>query len=465
MGRREMKYPACSVFIILLTLTTVFTICKIQHVAASGTIHILADGTISPPGAPITTQDKITYTLTANVVDSISVERSNVLINGAGHTVTGDGSGNGFSIISANNVTIENTNIRNFTYGIYAETATSTIIRTNNITANTYDGIGLFYCSATTVSENKIANNEYDGIEIYNSSDNNVKENYIATNAWFGMGIYEYSTGNVTRNKIVDNYNGIELSYSSDIKIFHNDFINHTQHASTQFSLAVWDNGYPSGGNYWSDYAGTDVYSGPDQNQPGSDGIGDTPYNCSENNQDRYPLMQVFTNIAVQGVLPSKTIVGQGYNVTIEVRGENQGWEPKITSITFYVDTTVLATYTNLEMTGRNQTILNATWQTATYTKGNYTVRVVADTVPGETDITDNNYTWIVHVGVPGDVSGSTQGVYDGTVNMRDIQYMILLFNAKPGSAKWNPNADVNNDLVVNMRDINIAIMNFNKHE
>jgi hypothetical protein len=116
-------------------------------------------------------------------------------------------------------------------------------------------------------------------------------------------------------------------------------------------------------------------------------------------------------------------------------------------------------------MTGRNQTILNAIWQTATYTKGNYTTRIVADTVSGETDITDNNCTWMIHVGVPGDVSGSTQGVYDGIVNMRDIQYMILLFNAKPGSTNWNPNADVNNDLVVNMRDINIAIMNFNKHE
>ena len=387
------------------------------------------------------------------------------MINGAGYAVIGDGSGNGFTLISVNNVTIENTNIQNFTYGIYAETATSVIIRDNNITSNSYDGIGLFYCFATTVLTNRMTGNDYDGIEIYNCSENNIKENYIATNAWFGIGIYEYSTGNVTRNKIVDNYNGIELSYSSNIKIFHNDFINHTQHASTQFSLAVWDNGYPSGGNYWSDYAGTDVYSGPNQNQPGSDGIGDTPYNCSENNQDRYPLMQVFTNIAVQRVLPSKSIVGQGYNVTIEVRVENQGWEPKTTSITFHVNATVIATCTNLAMTGRNQTILNAIWQTATYTKGNYTTRIVADTVSGETDITDNNCTWMIHVGVPGDVSGSTQGVYDGIVNMRDIQYMILLFNAKPGSTNWNPNADVNNDLVVNMRDINIAIMNFNKHE
>jgi hypothetical protein len=68
-------------------------------------------------------------------------------------------------------------------------------------------------------------------------------------------------------------------------------------------------------------------------------------------------------------------------------------------------------------------------------------------------------------VGIPGDVSGPTVGVYDKTVNMRDIQYMILLFNAKPGSTNWNPNADVNNDGVVNMRDIQIAIINFNLRE
>jgi hypothetical protein len=45
-----------------------------------------------------------------------------------------------------------------------------------------------------------------------------------------------------------------------------------------------WDNGYPSGGNYWSDYTGTDNYSGPSQNIPGSDGIGDVNYTIDANN-------------------------------------------------------------------------------------------------------------------------------------------------------------------------------------
>jgi hypothetical protein len=48
---------------------------------------------------------------------------------------------------------------------------------------------------------------------------------------------------------------------------------------------------------------------------------------------------------------------------------------------------------------------------------------------------------------------------------MKDIAYLVMLFNTKPTSPNWNPNADVDNNGVVNMRDIAIAILNFNLHE
>ena len=54
-----------------------------------------------------------------------------------------------------------------------------------------------------------------------------------------------------------------------------------------------FDNGYPSGGNYWSDYSCNDVYYGPNQDIPGSDGIGDTQYIISgDGNTDNYPLIE-----------------------------------------------------------------------------------------------------------------------------------------------------------------------------
>lgn len=57
--------------------------------------------------------------------------------------------------------------------------------------------------------------------------------------------------------------------------------------------IDIWDNGYPSGGNYYSDYTGEDLYNGPNQDIPGPDGIGDTPYDISkEATYDYYPLME-----------------------------------------------------------------------------------------------------------------------------------------------------------------------------
>ena len=79
--------------------------------------------------------------------------------------------------------------------------------------------------------------------------------------------------------------------------IFSNNFIN-----STGYYQAIgwrrgnyWDNGYPAGGNYWSNYNGTDFHSGLYQNETGSDGIGDEEFLAFPLHDyevlDGYPLM------------------------------------------------------------------------------------------------------------------------------------------------------------------------------
>lgn len=60
-----------------------------------------------------------------------------------------------------------------------------------------------------------------------------------------------------------------------------------------------WDNGYPNGGNYWSDYTGDDWFWGVNQDEIGCDEIGDIPYPVALYNQDNYPLMKPWNIISV----------------------------------------------------------------------------------------------------------------------------------------------------------------------
>ena len=87
------------------------------------------------------------------------------------------------------------------------------------------------------------------------------------------------------------NGQGVNLFDASRSKFYHSNFVNNTVQVNHGFgSNCAWDDGYPSGGNYWSDYWGADEKSGPYQNETGSDGISDEPYNAG----DRHPLMSFY---------------------------------------------------------------------------------------------------------------------------------------------------------------------------
>jgi parallel beta-helix repeat protein len=61
--------------------------------------------------------------------------------------------------------------------------------------------------------------------------------------------------------------------------VFHNNLINNTRQAlPAPRAPNYWNSSYPSGGNYWSNYNGTDFLSGPYRNETISDGIGDQAF-------------------------------------------------------------------------------------------------------------------------------------------------------------------------------------------
>jgi len=98
--------------------------------------------------------------------------------------------------------------------------------------------------------------------------------------------------------------------------VYHNNFIENYRYHQARVDKSHnvhWDDSYPSGGNYWSDYAGVDVKSGPYQNETGGDGIGDTPYIIDVNNQDNYPLM--YTGPYYQLTVTSSPITGIQFTI------------------------------------------------------------------------------------------------------------------------------------------------------
>ena len=173
---------------------------------------------------------------------------------------------------------------------------------------------------------NNVIKNDYLGVYLRESSSNYIYGNLLESRIGMVLGRFAEGSNNnlIWNNTFKNNMYGLWLIFANDNKIFHNNFIDNYQHVRLSvFNLNnLWDDGYPSGGNYWSDYSGVDCYSGPYQNITGSDGIGDTPYVINENNVDRYPLMGPFGGLTFRGrnvaAYPSSDVCLIFENVTSE---------------------------------------------------------------------------------------------------------------------------------------------------
>ncbi len=279
-----MKLKKC-LMLVLITLT-LFSLIVIPAAKSESPhfIVIYGDGSVSDNGA-IQKSGNI-YSLTGDLANSsIIVLCNNIILDGKGYTLQGPK--DWVSGLCAINLTCTNTTVQNFNIlgfwevGVLGNYNGNTIY--HNYITKTDRAISI-YASDYNVTENYLANNDR-AIRIVGS---NVKisGNSIINNA---NGL---SFANSTANVIVANEfesNGIAISTDyGGFGIYHNNFINQTIRVDyggwsamvlttgldANVTIPPWDDGYPSGGNYWSDY-----YSRyPNASEIDNSGIVDTAY-------------------------------------------------------------------------------------------------------------------------------------------------------------------------------------------
>lgn len=159
-------------------------------------------------------------------------------------------------------------------------------------------GYEIVFSSDITVNNTNSSFNWIGGIVVktFNSTVSNCT---MCNNSAVGFYLVYFSHNNTIRsNALINNENGMIIFDSVDNRIFHNSFINNSIQAQDDTDANYWNFTYPIGGNYWSDYNGTDTMHGAGQDQTGADGIGDTPYNNTYGQgiqggsaEDYYPLM------------------------------------------------------------------------------------------------------------------------------------------------------------------------------
>jgi parallel beta-helix repeat protein len=179
---------------------------------------------------------------------------------------------------------------------ISIEHSNNNVIKDNILNPSWYFGISLFNSHNNNIRENTIIDGY--GVEFLYSDKNKFFENTIMNSR--GMEILHSSNNSIISNNIMKcSRKGIKIKYNStDNLIYHNNFVSNSQNAYDE-EVNIWNDSYPSGGNFWDDYNGTDE---------DGDGIGDTPYMIpGGENQDYYPLMKPYDNDTIPPITTIST--------------------------------------------------------------------------------------------------------------------------------------------------------------
>ena len=286
------KNKGVSLFCVLICLVSLSAFTSIVKAQSAGAIYINADGSVS--GTSMIQQDGNIYRLKGSIFDSpITVLCNNIILDGEGFALQGPG---GYPTPAAINLTCTNVVVQNFIVegwevGILGANSNN-VIASNNVTDNERD-IAV-YANGYKITGNYMSDADY-AVRIIGNN-NIILQNVIMNHA-VAFWITDSSNNIITDNNITSTNPSVFDTDFVGLQVYHNNFININPNMDivvpdTNASKAIlphWDNGYPSGGNYWSDY--TNKY--PNATEIDNSGIGNTAYLISTNPNvlDRYPLL------------------------------------------------------------------------------------------------------------------------------------------------------------------------------
>ena len=287
---------------VLICLASLTVVSRVKSQSVS-TIFINTDGSISGTDAIVHSGNH--YELTGNLYNSsIVVLCNNIVLDGGGFTLQGP---NGWPTPAGINLTCMGVTVQNFVIK-YWEVGILGVYDGNTISNDSVIGNerGLaIYANGYEVVGNYIAHCDY-CIRVTGTNDTFTRNTIDSWGfAGFAFWITDSSEILITENSITYQSPLVFETDYGGFQVYHNNFYNMGNKwvntnvlkidlNAADANLPPWDNGYPSGGNYWSDY--TSRY--PNAAEIDNSGIGDIPYNVTTGPLtpnltvlDRYPLM------------------------------------------------------------------------------------------------------------------------------------------------------------------------------
>lgn len=220
----------------------------------------------------------------------VSLSNNNLIAN---NTVSGRGDGIRIVFISENNYVANNTLVGNRA-GIYmGNGADNNTIVDNTILDSEHYGICLHESEFNTFGNNTISGTGKDGFYLNGASQNEILNNTVSSSIR-NIVLDASANNSLIGNMLRDAEFGIYSKSSADNYIHHNTFLNNINQSFDDGDRNRWNDSYPNGGNYWSDFSPTcsDLYGGPTTPQTSGlpDGICDVQYDIDADSVDYYPL-------------------------------------------------------------------------------------------------------------------------------------------------------------------------------